>query len=154
MNVQHQDPDPLPTRQDINVYDSLDERCACENFLGKNLEEAEALFRYDFLTYQEDLLFMGPRAFRYYVRAAIRYLRGPHATGDSDAANTFASVLELRLENERNEVRPIARELTGICKHMSADIARFDCEPALYGDVGARYAGLHAAFVQLALTEA
>lgn len=35
----------LPTCREINVYDSLDERSACEHFLGKTLEEAEALFR-------------------------------------------------------------------------------------------------------------
>jgi len=35
---------PIPSREDINVYGSLDERVACEHFLGKNLDEAEALF--------------------------------------------------------------------------------------------------------------
>ena len=35
----------LPTRQEINPYDDLDGRVACEHFLGKSLNEAEALFR-------------------------------------------------------------------------------------------------------------
>jgi hypothetical protein len=35
----------LPTREEINVFDSLDERAACDHFLNKTLDEAEALFR-------------------------------------------------------------------------------------------------------------
>lgn len=58
---------PLPTRQDINVHDSLDERSACEHFLGKSLLEAETLFRENSLYYQEDLMFMGASAFRFYL---------------------------------------------------------------------------------------
>ncbi len=61
----------LPTAAEINVYDSLDERYACKNFLGKNLGEAEELFRENALHYSEDLEWMGPVAFRYYIRAYI-----------------------------------------------------------------------------------
>jgi hypothetical protein len=57
-----------PTREEINVYDSLDERVAVERFLGKNLEEAEALFGENLCRYTEDLMWMGPVAFRYYRR--------------------------------------------------------------------------------------
>jgi hypothetical protein len=41
----------LPTRDDINVHDSLDERSACEHFFGKTLEGAETLFRENSLYY-------------------------------------------------------------------------------------------------------
>ena len=49
----------LPTHQDINAFDSLDEQTACKHFLGKSLTEAEALFAENSLYYQEDLMFMG-----------------------------------------------------------------------------------------------
>ena len=52
----------LPTAEEINVFDSLDERCAVKNFLGKNQEQAHSLFRENFLRYQEDLMWMGPIA--------------------------------------------------------------------------------------------
>jgi hypothetical protein len=64
---------PSPSREEINVYDSLDERSACRNFLGKTLDQAEALFRESSLYYQEGLMWMGPVAFRYYIQAAINY---------------------------------------------------------------------------------
>jgi hypothetical protein len=44
---------PLPTRQEINLHDSLDERDACEHFLGKSLDDAQRLFRDASLTYQK-----------------------------------------------------------------------------------------------------
>ena len=75
----------LPTLADINVHDSLDERSAVEHFFGQDLLQAEVLFRENFLYYQEDLMWMGPRAFCFYVDAAIAYLLSPAASGDSDA---------------------------------------------------------------------
>src|SRR5580765_3333483 len=153
MNAQHESHGPLPTRKDINVCDSLDERCACDHFLGKNLDEAEALFRDNFLCYQEDLMFMGPRAFRYYVHAAMQYLISPDASGDSDAASSFAGLLEFRLEHEKSEVMPVAGELAQICKYLFDNIGRFQCEPSIYGDVGARYAALRNRLERLATTQ-
>ncbi len=35
----------VPTRGEINPYDDLDGRVACDHFHGKNLDEAEALIR-------------------------------------------------------------------------------------------------------------
>src|SRR4051794_16209879 len=81
----------LPTQAEINVYDSLDERCACSHFLGKTLEDAQALFASNALAYQEDLMFMGPIAFRYYLEAAIRYIE---ATRDDVMVSALAGVLE------------------------------------------------------------
>lgn len=140
----------LPTRDDINVFDTLDERSACEHFLGKNLEEAEALFRSGFGHYCEDLMWMGPRAFRYYVQAAIRYLRSEHALGDSDAAASFATTLEFRLDDESDELRPVAAELADTCRHVLDNFASFNCDESIDGDLCGQYAALRDAFEQLA----
>ncbi|MFM7315484.1 MAG: hypothetical protein ACKO5E_00925, partial [bacterium] len=78
-----------PTEQEINVYDSLDERCAVKNFVGKSQQEAELMFRENFLTYQEDLMWMGPVAFAYYLVPAMNYLKSIHSNGDSDAVSCF-----------------------------------------------------------------
>ena len=43
----------LPTEADINIHDSLDERSAVEHFLGKDLNQAEALFHENFICYQK-----------------------------------------------------------------------------------------------------
>src|ERR671921_640189 len=90
----------LPTGDEINVFDSLDERTAVQHFLGKDLKQAEALFRENFLAYQEDLMWMGPMAFRFYVPAAIDYLLSEEADHDADAVNSFCTLIEFRLDHE------------------------------------------------------
>ena len=63
---------------------SLDEGSACKHFLGKTLTEAEALFREASLYYQEDLMWMGPRAFQFYLPAALNDLKSEAARGPND----------------------------------------------------------------------
>ena len=138
---------PIPTREDINVYDSLDERAACEHFLGKNVDEAEALFRENFLKYQEDLMWMGPRAFNFYVQAAIRYLRSEVAIG-ADVA-MFLTDVEFRLDPEPRDLAPAARELFEFCQYVIDQWPRFQEDAEPYGDVLARYIKLRRALGQL-----
>ena len=75
----------LPTAKEINPCDeNLDGRVACKMFLGRSLDEAEALFRENSCYYQEGLMWMGPVAFRFYVTAAIWYIKSAAAAGDSN----------------------------------------------------------------------
>jgi hypothetical protein len=150
MNAQTDDANFLPTRDDINVFDTLDERSACEHFFGKNLDHAEALFRSGFGYYSEDLMWMGPRAFGYYVQAAIRYMRSGNALGDSDAVDSFATTLEFRLDIERDELRPVAADLADACRYMFDNFASFDCDEGINNDLRGQYAALRDAFEQLA----
>ncbi len=136
----------LPTRQDINVHDSLDARTACEHFLGKSLAEAEALFRENSLYYQEDLMFMGAPAFRFYVQAAMSYMQSEAAAGDSDIISCFAGILEHRLGYEAEELRPISPRLASICGYVLEHYERFDLKPEIYGDLRPRFQALQQAF--------
>jgi hypothetical protein len=99
----------LPNAAEINLFDSLDERTAVEHFLGKELKQAEALFRENFLVYQEDLMWMGPIAFRFYVPAAIDYLLSEQSDNDTDAVSSFCGVIEFRLDHEPAEVTPVGQ---------------------------------------------
>lgn len=132
----------LPTAEEINVFDSLDERCAVKNFLGKDMEQARSLLRENFLHYQEDLMWMGPIAFRFYVPAAIHYLLSAEADNDADAANSFCGLIEFRLDHDAAEIAPagpIIREgILGILK----DFDRYGCVGEIYGDVAERYQAL------------
>lgn len=117
----------IPTREEINVFDSLDERSAVEHFLGKSVAEAEALFHENALHYFEDLMWMGPNAFRYYIPAAIRYLEDPQCR-DACAVRCFTSVIDSRLHDDPHEVRPIARELHTAFDYLSARAAEFEID--------------------------
>jgi hypothetical protein len=117
----------------------LDDRHAVKMFLGKTLDEAEEMFRRNFLFFQEDLTYMRPVAFRFYVLAAIRYLVSAASTGDSDAASTFCHVLEQRFTRDPEALKPIAEIILDTIRRVLDGFARYDCSSEIYGDVQARY---------------
>jgi hypothetical protein len=117
----------------------LDERHAVKMFLGKTAEQAEAMFRKNFICYQEDLQYMRAPAFRFYVLPAIAYLLSESANGDSDAASTFCNVLESRLENDPEALTPIIPVALDAIAKILDRFDRFDCSPDIYGDVPSRY---------------
>lgn len=123
---------PLPTASDINVHDSLDERWAVGNFLGKTLEQAEELFRESAMTYQEDLQHMGPVAFRFYIPVFVSYLRSAASAGDSYAVNAFASLVRNRWESEPEELKPVRELLADACRAVLAEYDRFKVDEAIY----------------------
>jgi len=139
----------LPTCKDINIYDSLEEIIAVEHFLGKSLEEAEKLFGQNSLYYQEDLMWMGPVAFRFYVQSAIRYIQSEAASGDSDMINCFADTLEFRLEHESQELQPVAVQLATICGYVLVNLDRFDVDAEIYDGIRDSYTLLQQSFEQL-----
>lgn len=139
----------LPSRNEINVHDSLDERSACEHFLGKTIEQAEELFRENSLYYQEDLMWMGSVAFRYYIQAAINYIQSEASTGDSDLVSNLASLLEFRLENEASELKPVAQKLAALFDYILSHRQRFDLTSDWNPDVLPRLRMLRKAFLRM-----
>ena len=140
----------IPTKQGLpNAICAIFRTLSAEqHFLGKTLEEAEALFRENSLYYQEDLLFMGPIAFRFYVEAAINYLKSESAASNSDMVSCMAGLLENRLEYEASELTPIASRLASLCRYIIDHYERFDVMPEIYGDLRPRYQLLERMFVQ------
>ena len=59
----------LPRKEDINVYDSLDERYAVKEFYGKTREQIFEELTDGYQHMQESLAFMGPAGFAYYAPA-------------------------------------------------------------------------------------
>lgn len=108
----------LPTREEINEHDDLDARLDEKNFHGQDQAAVEKMFEEYPSRYGEDLMSMGPVAFRYYILAAIRYLRNESATGQVAFVTGFILALELRLQDEPEELVPIADELAAICGYI------------------------------------
>jgi hypothetical protein len=132
----------LPTSDEINVYGSLDEKVALQHFLGKTPEQAEALFREDSLHKLFDLMWMGPKAFCFYVPAAVNYIRSNASSGDSDAISCFLAVLEFRRAYERDEVTARLPDLRTGVRYILENWARFDIDPDIYGDLWEKYVNL------------
>jgi hypothetical protein len=136
----------LPSRKDINVHDSLDERSACEHFLGRTLEQAENLFHENSLYYQEDLRWMGPRAFCFYVDAVIRYVQSEAASKDTEIILSLISIFEFRLEQQPTDMLPVAGKLKAFCDYIIQHHERFQLAAEYYGDFRARFQTLSDGF--------
>lgn len=122
---------PPPTREEINVFDSLDERVACEHFLGKDLSQAEALFRENGALHQEDLMWMGPVAFAYYLPAACRYLASRAADEDAHFAQCMMHVIDFhRGEPAFALAQAAARELLETIRDHAGRLGGDDDERA------------------------
>jgi hypothetical protein len=132
----------IPSAGDINVYGSLDEQTAVEHFLGKDLREAEEMFRGNFGVYQEDLMWMGPRAFCFYVRAAMNYLCSDSSDGDCDGVSWFCMVVGFQFEHYGQEIGPAVEGIREGIVVILGRLDRFGCEREIYGDVRGEYEAL------------
>ena len=132
----------LPNANDINVDNSLDEQWAMKNFLGKTIADAEALFRENDLHYLDDLNWMGPKAFCYYVPAAISYLMSESADGASDAVNFFHGIVDNRLLHQRADIVPVIPALHEAVQYVLDRWAKFHVDPEIYGGLKQKYARL------------
>ena len=140
----------IPTRRDIVRTDGdLDAEWACKNYLGKTVDEAAAMFRENPLHYEEDLFWMGPVAFRYYVEAAIRYVVSDAARNDSVLISAFLGTLEHRAKDDPDELKPMARRLAAVCRYVVERWSKFNGEGFLREGVRRRYATLAAKFREL-----
>ena len=140
----------LPSSEDFERGGNHFAWSARDDLLGKSLAEVEAMFRHCSLVRAMDLDDMGPAAFRFYVPAAIAYVRSADADGDSDVINYLASSFRRHLQHNRAEFVSIASSLADFCSYVASHIERFDASPEIYGDLRGAYTALATAFHDLA----
>lgn len=132
----------LPSEREINPHPGcLDGEHAVKMFLGKNLEEAEMLFRENGLSRQEDLMWMGAVGFVFYFSAALSYLKSSMSAGDSDFASSMTGLLESRLLGEYEDYEQIisARsEMVEFCIYLMENYDFYDVDFDIYGDLRPR----------------
>lgn len=123
----------LPTADDFDVFHSLDEKTASEHFLNKTLAEAQALFCEDSLTYCQDFMWMGPRAFHFYLEALFNYLKSDDSIGNNDIVNCLLSVVEYRRNDE--EFPAAVDRIRPVLEYVIANYGKFQVDHAIYGDL-------------------
>jgi hypothetical protein len=110
----------LPTAREIDPYKSWESRYAAEDFLGKTLEQAEALFATREEGYYESLIHMGPIGFCYYIDAALAYADTPRASRDIECLLHLSRVIEERLESDPEQIAPVVPILVEFCNTRGA----------------------------------
>ncbi len=110
--------EPIPYKNDINVFNSLDEQWAEKHFLGKNHDAATDLFAKNMISRCEDLMFMGPKAFNYYWKSAAKFFSDVAGRCDSDALFSFLIAVEFQVENNKNITCSEFQELASMLKQL------------------------------------
>ncbi|MDB5297027.1 MAG: hypothetical protein JWO31_3010 [Phycisphaerales bacterium] len=92
------------------------------------------MFRENALYYQEDLMWMGPVAFRFYVPAFIQYIDSVDSQGDADAINCFHGLIRFWLDHYHREVVPVLGSLAAACRYVLNHYDKFEV-PSVYGNL-------------------
>jgi len=90
----------IPTKDDICIYGMLEEEDAVEHFYGKTIEEASELFFRNSEYYEEDLFWMGFKAYFYYINSIKIYLQSNEGKYDDVFISNTLSTIEYRIEND------------------------------------------------------
>lgn len=127
----------LPTEDEINVQNSLDEISASEHFLNKTLQQAEALFRENSAYYQEDLMWMGPRAFSFYLQSATNYLQSDYSAGDDHIISCLYEIVVFRSQEEGflMALDPV----NAMIGYVIDNYEKFGVDEDIYGDLIDKY---------------
>ena len=89
----------LPEEKDFDPWNGfLDAQCAWKNFGGLNLCEAFEKFCDNPLKYQEDFMFMGPKAFAYYYPVLDKYLREVQPDDEDDDCEAWGIVCAFEMQ--------------------------------------------------------
>ena len=137
----------LPIESDINIYNSQDEIVACEHFLDKTLEQAEILFQENSSYYQEDLMWMGPQAFNFYLQSVINYLKSDHSVNDDHLIDCLYEIVIFRMEEEEFSIAiDRVQEMTN---YVISNYEKFNIDSDIYGDLLAKYKELKKQLVDM-----
>lgn len=124
--------DRLPTKDDFVPHPpDLDEVCAWEHFGGLTLDEAKKRFAENPLYYQEDFMFMGTNAFRYYFPVLDHHLRNaPDEENDDDHESWIISqCIRVQFEPDAiDRLRPLIPAIVDLAGFVRDNIRRFGCD--------------------------
>lgn len=128
----------------------LDEAYAREQFAGKSFEDALAMFRErDVLMCSEDISYMPPVPFRYYMIVFKEYVLelGKRDVEERDlvddpwgAASSFLQLIERKLRSEINVIAPIMGDLLPAAEFVAMNQGRYFATTDIYGDFREQFA--------------
>ncbi|MCH7547452.1 MAG: hypothetical protein IID30_13715 [Planctomycetes bacterium] len=124
--------EPLPSKADFDPFGgNLDARCAWKHFGGLSIQQAYELFMTNTLHYQEDFMWMGSKAFEYYLPVIDRYL---HEVLGDEWDDTEAAILgcgvALQFDwNDADLSRGTVAELEELSVFVRSNLDRFSPLP-------------------------
>jgi len=124
----------IPTEADWRSEPwDLDSAYAYDHFFGKDLEEAFDVFVNNVLYYQEDLMFMPLSCFSYYVMAYSDYLLSEASKDDSDGANGFFGLVEIRNNDISQSGDAVIKQIRKTLTRLRDNQFWYDADEEIYG---------------------
>ena len=135
----------IPSQADFQLapernYD-LDGWHAWDTFGGLSLDQAYEVFRTSALDCQEDLMWMAPRPFCFYLPVALRYIQAADSSGDSDIVNCLAPAIQFQFGG-KHDITDAFPCIRAICGYVLSHYSKFEVSEQVYGDLRPRYEGL------------
>jgi len=130
----------IPTEADWGQLEAgdLDARYARRMFAGKSFQDAVPMFRANVLERAEDLHYMPPVPFRFYMLAFKEYVLSDAVLEDelaaASAADSFLSLVESRLREHPGSISPIIDELMPAVTFVAQNQDRYGATLEIYGD--------------------
>lgn len=119
----------LPTQHDFDPWnENLDAQSAWKHFGGLTLDEAQARFQENPMYYQEDFMFMGPKAFAYFFPVIDQYLRNVPDADNFDDHESWILAQCVRMQFEGDDlapIRPLAPRVLDLADFIRKNIRRF-----------------------------
>ena len=79
-------------------------------------------------------MFMPVLCFRYYIHAYINYLLSDKSEGDSDGANCFFGIVEIRKHDICKSGAELRDRVSEVLRHIGAKQEWYDADLHIYGD--------------------
>jgi hypothetical protein len=130
----------IPSASEINVHDTPEERLACLHFSGATREDIRDRIQDDGMMLQEDLMWMGPTAFNFYLGAFIDYIQSEQARGDDFIVYSLYNTIEFRLYYENKSLD--YEKISILVDTVISLYDRFDVDDNAYGDLKKKYSEL------------
>jgi hypothetical protein len=128
----------VPTEADWGDYKAdLDQKWAHDMFAGHTNNEMRQRFYENVLEATEDLRWMPPIPFRYYVVGFGDFvLAREFQPGDdgSDAASCLIGLVLQKLDEQRDCIMPIMPELLPVLHYVTENQDSYGADVAIYGD--------------------
>ncbi|MEM7222216.1 MAG: hypothetical protein AAF495_04515 [Pseudomonadota bacterium] len=112
----------------------LDTAYAFKVFFGKSIEEAIPKIQGNPIERADEIRFMPPVPFRYYILALRDYLLSEQSRGDFDAPGCYLRLIEEKLRDEPEKILPVMQHLEDSIERVAKAQAFYDADVDIFGD--------------------
>ena len=113
-----------------------------EHFHGKSQNEAANIF-FEYPTYyEEDLKWMGSKAFAFYFSSIEPYLLSEASEDDSDIINALVDTLQFRLKQDPQSIKECLAPALRILGYISDNMLKFNVDTTLYGNIAVKLSNI------------